>query len=153
GMKHKIFGNWANFFSTEFVPRGFLQMIYLDMGGLDRQRYKIEYIRREFLGEVRCLVFDVDPLPKAGKGRFVGRIWVEDQDFHIIRFNGAYNGASRTSYYFHFDSWRVHAANNQWLAPCVYSEESDVHYAVSKKLTFKAQTRLWGYNLGQARQE
>src|SRR6266478_2258200 len=81
GMKHKVFGSWANFFATEFVPRGFLQMIYLDMNGFDRQHYKIEYIRREFLGEVRCLVFDVDPLPKTGKGRFVGRIWVEDQDF------------------------------------------------------------------------
>jgi len=70
GMKHKVFGSWASFFSTEFVPRGFLQMIYLDMNGFDRQHYKIEYIRREFLGEVRCLVFDVDPLPKTGKGRF-----------------------------------------------------------------------------------
>src|SRR5712691_12732821 len=76
GMKHKVFGGWAGFFSTEFVPRGFLQMIYLDMNGFDRQHYKIEYVRREFLGEVRCLVFDVDPLPKSGKGRFVGRIWV-----------------------------------------------------------------------------
>src|SRR6266704_19080 len=26
GMKHKVFGGWAGFFSTEFVPRGFLQM-------------------------------------------------------------------------------------------------------------------------------
>ncbi len=60
GMKHKVFGGWAGFFSTEFVPRGFLQMIFLDMSGFDRQHYKIEYVRREFLGEVRCLVFDVD---------------------------------------------------------------------------------------------
>src|SRR6267154_6765584 len=82
GMKRKVFGGWASIFSTEFDPRGFLQMIYLDLNGFDRQHYKIEYVRREFLGEVRCLVFDVDPLPKAGKGRFVGRIWVEDQDFH-----------------------------------------------------------------------
>ena len=57
GIKHKIFGSWANIFSTEFVPAGFLQMIYLDMNGFDRQHYKIEYVRREFLGEVRCLVF------------------------------------------------------------------------------------------------
>jgi hypothetical protein len=30
-MKHKVFGGWGSFFSTEFVPRGFLQMIYVDM--------------------------------------------------------------------------------------------------------------------------
>jgi hypothetical protein len=35
----------------------------------------------------------------------------------------------------------------------VYSEEKDLHYAMSKKLDFKAQTRLWGYNLGHSQQE
>src|ERR1700756_400582 len=62
GMKQKIFGGLGEFFSTEFVPAGFLQMIYLDMNGFDRQHYKIEYVRREFLGVVRCLVFEVDPV-------------------------------------------------------------------------------------------
>src|SRR6202035_3626950 len=153
GMKHKILGGWASIFSTEFVPRGFLQMIYLDLNGFDRQHYKIEYVRREFLGEVRCLVFDVDPLPKSGKGRFVGRIWVEDQDFHIVRFNGAYGGGSRTAYYFHFDSWRVNSGPNLWLPAFIYSEESDLNYAVAKRLSFKAQTRLCGYNQSASAQE
>src|SRR5437773_10910401 len=35
----------------------------------------------------------------------------------------------------------------------VYSEEKDLHYALAKKLDFKAQTKLWGYNLGHASQE
>jgi hypothetical protein len=35
----------------------------------------------------------------------------------------------------------------------VYSEEKDMHYNLTKKLDFKAQTRLWGYNLGHASQE
>jgi hypothetical protein len=157
-MKHKVFRGWASMFSTEFVPRGFLQMIYLDMNGFDRMHYKIEYVRREFLGEVRCLVFDVDPLPKSGKGRFVGRIWVEDQDYHIVRFNGAYGGSSLTSHYFNFDSWRTNAGKNQWLPAFIYSEEGSVRDANAKNMRFKAfraQTRLWGYGLGnvQAEQE
>jgi hypothetical protein len=40
-----------------------------------------------------------------------------------------------------------------WLPTFVYSEEKDLHYALSKKLDFKAQTRLWGYNLGTATKE
>jgi hypothetical protein len=40
-----------------------------------------------------------------------------------------------------------------WLPTFVYSEEKDLHYAVSKKLDFKAQTRLWGYNLGSSAKE
>jgi len=155
GTKKKMFGGLGNMLSLsmEYLPRGFLQMIYLDTNGFDKEHYKFDYVRREFLGEVRTLVFDVTPLPKAGKGRFMGRIWVEDQDFHIVRFNGAYEGSSRTSYYFHFDSWRVNSGPNLWLPAFIYSEESDLNFALSKRLSFKAQTRLWGYNLGHSQQE
>jgi Peptidase family M48 len=154
GGKHRV-GALGSFFtmSMEFLPKGFLQMIYIDTAGFNKQNYNFDYVRREFLGEVRCLVFDVTPLPKSGKGRFSGRIWVEDQGYHIVRFNGAYVGSSKTSYYFHFDSWRVNVSKDQWLPAFIYSEESDVHYALSKRLMFKAQTRLWGYNLGQAQEE
>src|SRR5207245_4300514 len=156
GMKQKVLGEFAGFFSTEFVPRGFLQMIFLDTNGFDRGHYKMQYVRREFLGEVRCLVFDVDPLPKSGKGRFVGRIWVEDQNFHIVRFNGAYGGSSLTSNYFNFDSWRINAGKNQWLPASIYIEQGGVRDAKTKSIGFKAfraQTRLWGYNLGNVREE
>ena len=151
----KIFSGIGNFFSfaMQYLPDGFLQMIFIDTNGFDRQHYKFDYVRREFLGEVRCLVFDVTPEAKAGKGRFLGRIWVEDQDFHIVRFNGAYGGGGHTSWYFHFDSWRTNAQPGLWLPSFVYSEEKDLHYALTKKLDFKAQTRLWGYNVGHAGQE
>jgi hypothetical protein len=155
GGKKRFLGGLGNAFSLsmEYLPRGFLQMIYLDTNGFDKQHYKFDYVRREFLGEVRTLVFDVTPLPRAGKGRFMGRIWVEDQDFHIVRFNGAYEGSSRTNYYFHFDSWRVNSGPNLWLPAFIYSEESDLNVALAKRLSFKAQTRLWGYNLGHSKQE
>ena len=154
--KHKLLGGLRDFFSTEFVPRGFLQMIYLDEYGFDRQHYNIDYLRREFLGEVRCLVFDVEPLPNSGKGRFVGRIWVEDQDYHIVRFNGAFGGYSLTSNYFNFDSWRTNVAKNLWLPAFVYVEQGNVRDPRMTRMAFKpfrAQTRLWGYNLGHAHEE
>ena len=156
GVKHKLSKSWGELFSTEFVPSGFLQMIFLDMNGFDRGHYKFTYVRREFLGEVRCLVFDVDPLPKSGKGRFVGRIWVEDQDYHIVRFNGAYGGESLTSNYFSFDSWRTNVGKNLWLPAFVYTEEGSARDPKTMRMGFKpfrAQTRLWAYNLGEARQE
>jgi hypothetical protein len=151
----KIFAGIGNFFSfaMQFLPDGFLQMIFIDTSGFDTQHYKFDYVRREFLGDVRCLVFDVTPLPKTGKGRFLGRIWVEDQDFNIVRFNGGYGGAGHSSWYFHFDSWRTNLQPGMWLPTFVYSEEKNLHYALTKKLEFKAQTRLWGYNLGHAAQE
>jgi len=151
GIKQRFIGGLGKFFSTEFVPGGFLQMIYLDRDNFDRAHYNLEYVGREFLGEVRCFVFDVSPLPNAGKGRFVGRVWVEDENFHIVRFNGRYGGASLTNNYLNFDSWRVNVGKNIWVPAFVYSEGPRMHDPKTRSLGFKAfraQTRLWGYDLG-----
>ena len=147
--KHNMFGGLGSFFSMEFLPRGFLQMIYLDTNGFDRRHYKFDYVGREFLGEVRCLVFDLDPISKGDNGRFAGRIWVEDQDYHIVRFNGGYGGRSKTGYYFNFDSWRTNAGKNEWLPSFIYSEE--IGKTVVK--SFRSQTRLWSYAPGHTQEE
>jgi Peptidase family M48 len=150
----RIVTSFRNFFSLggmDYLPDGFLQMIFIDTNGFDKQHYKFDYVRREFLGEVRCLVFDVTPLPKAGKVLFLGRIWVEDQDFNIVRFNGAYTGGH--GYYFHFDSWRTNIQPGLWLPTFVYSEDSVLHPTFTKRMSSRAQTRLWGYNLGHSQQE
>ena len=153
----KIFSSIGSLmpFSLQYHPDGFLQMIFIDPRGLDKQAYKFDYVRREFLGEVRCLVFDVTPKDKSGKGRFLGRIWVEDQDFNMVRFNGAYSGGGHggTGFYFHFDSWRANVQPGLWLPAFVYSEDKEQHYALNKQVDFKAQTRLWGYNLGHSAEE
>jgi hypothetical protein len=62
-------GDWGIQFKATFVPAGFLQMVYVDKTGFDRQHYQFQYVRTEFLGDVKCYVFDVIPLPKSGKGR------------------------------------------------------------------------------------
>ncbi|HET9400124.1 MAG TPA: M48 family metalloprotease [Candidatus Acidoferrales bacterium] len=151
GFLHDITGMFN--FGVEFLPRGFLQMIYVDTNGLDRKIYNFDYVRREFLGDVRTLVFDITPSQKNAKGRFLGRIWVEDQNFTIVRFNGGYTGSSHSNLYFHFDSWRVNTGPDLWLPAFIYSEENDIKFSVSRSLSFKAQTRLWGYNLGHSKQE
>src|SRR5580692_10769729 len=131
GLRHLVASITRLFdFGTEFLPQGFLQMIYPDTGGLDTQNYNFDYVRREFLGEVRTLVFDVTPKKKAGNGRFVGRVWVEDQDFTIVRFNGSYSGHNFTSMNFHFDSWRVNAGPNLWLPAFIYSEQKTAIYPI-----------------------
>jgi hypothetical protein len=139
-------------FRDSYVHAGFLQEIFLDATGFDRQHYQFEYSGREFLGEVRCIVFDVTPLPKSGKARFTGRIWVEDQQFTIVRFNGIF-GRVDPKYaggfnYSHFDSWRANVQPGLWLPAYIFTQELNLKYAViGGHLRFKAQTRLWGYNL------
>src|SRR2546422_2912713 len=55
--------------STAFLPRGFAQMTVLDAMNFNRRAYNFDYVRREFLGEVRCLVFDIAPIDKRVAGQ------------------------------------------------------------------------------------
>jgi hypothetical protein len=138
----------SGMFTSSYVPEGFLQMIYIDTSGFDRQHYQFDYVRREFLGEVRCVVFDVTPLPKSGKGRFKGRVWAEDQNFTIVRFNGVYTPiAGINGFNLHFDSWRLNVQPGLWLPSYIYSQESDLKDFLGGDIRFKSQTRLWGYDL------
>ncbi|MBZ5724624.1 MAG: M48 family metalloprotease [Acidobacteriia bacterium] len=136
--------------STVFVPTGFAQMVLLDADGFNRRNYQIDFVRREFLGEVRCLVFDVTPQDKKAAGKFKGRVWVEDHDFRIVRFNGTYTNSSASRLYFHFDSWRVNVASGKWAPAFIYAEESQPAGNGPAIPHFKAQTRLWGYNIAKS---
>lgn len=138
---------FSRIYSLHYQPNAFAYTVVMDTGRFDRKHYQFEFVRREFLGDVRCLVFDVKPRPRSGVGLFEGRIWVEDQDFNIVRFNGTYAPAPRLSSYFHFDSWRGNLQPGLWLPVYIYSEESGLHYSVDRTLRFRGETRLWGYDL------
>jgi peptidase M48-like protein len=146
GLGRKILSKLSSLYAMKFLPLGFAQMVILDQD-FQLKYYKFTFVRRDFLGEVRCLMFDIEPKKGSGNGRFIGRIWVEDQDFNIVRFNGTYQSPSHSSYYLHFDSWRLNLRPGMWLPAYVYSEESGLHYGVAGNLNFKAQTRVWGYDL------
>lgn len=129
-----------------FAAVGFAQALFPDLGHFDRQNYTFEFVRWEVLGEVRCSVVDVKPRENAENRGFVGRIWIEDQDFNIVRFTGAHISKKLSNRAFHFDSWRLNTLNIMWTPAYVYTEESDPHDPSSHGLWFKAQTRIWGYD-------
>ncbi|MGD0163090.1 MAG: M48 family metalloprotease [Candidatus Sulfotelmatobacter sp.] len=147
GMETRLMGGVNKLFKVQYQPMGFSWMVYADRTDFDRSHYEFHYIRREFLGDVRCLVFDVTPKKNSGKGRFLGRVWVEDQDYNIVRLNGTYAPAPRNSYFFHMDSWRLNLIPGYWVPAYIYSEEGDFSAGVKNKMAFKAQTRIWGYDL------
>ncbi len=136
-------------FTTEYNPGGFADEMFLDVGNLDRQHYQFEYVRREFLGDVRCLVVDVKPGKAAGKRRFEGRLWLEDHDYNIVRFNGRY--VPYPSHEFsHFDSWRVNTGA-LWLPSFIYSQDEGYSFGPVKSAPMRAQTRLWDYERARER--
>ena len=151
GLGKRMISKLSNVYTMKFLPLGFAQMVVLDRD-FQRQYYDFTFVRREFIGEIRCIVVDVAPKKDASGGRFVGRIWIEDQDFNIVRFNGTYSQSKRNSYYLHFDSWRQNLRpGGIWLPSLIYSEETDLQSRLGQTLNYKAQTRLWGYNLKDLR--
>ena len=146
-------------FGVQYLPDGFAAMTVPDWRLVDRQRYDFTFVRREFLGEARCLVFDLKPKGDEKDG-FTGRIWVEDRDFNIVRFNGISRNVdqSLSSFFrkklsFHVDSWRVNAIGGLWLPAYVYCEESEQtdKPALPRLPHIKTQVRLWGYDLKRGR--
>ena len=131
-----------------YSTTGFMQMMFIDPSGFDREHYVFGFVRREFLGTVRTWVFDVHPRV-TGMGRFYGRVWIEDQGANVVRFNGTYTGSESqdsSKYFFHFDSWRMNVQPGIWLPVAVYVEESQRSES-SKSVGLKAQTHFWGYSL------
>ena len=153
GVKLRLISDKPN------VGNAFAAMVAPDWQVLDRKRYEFTYVRREFLGESRCFVFDVKP--RRGKEGFVGRIWIEDRDYNLVRFNGASRGSEKMlsgvfkrTLSLHMDGWRVNVAPGVWVPSYVYSEETDLNSTASSKSSsnskrqaarFKSQTRIWGY--------
>lgn len=139
-LVERMAGAFSKLYSLS--PVGFSSMIFVDRTGFDRKNYRFHAMQSEFLGEVRCLVFEVSPA-KNQPNRFKGAIWVEDEGYNIVRFNGSYGT-------FHIDSWRMNLRENIWLPAVVYSEEFDSNKPQAGNPRVKAQTRIWGYNLRSA---
>jgi hypothetical protein len=146
GFGHRLMTKLTGVYSLHYLPLGFAQMVILD-SDFQKRYYNFTFVRREFLGEVRCLVIDVQPKEGQKTPHFLGRIWVEDQDYNIVRFNGTYAPQPKTAFFFHFDSWRLNMRTGTWLPAYIYTEESNLKTGLTKSLHFKAQTRLWGYDL------
>ncbi|HEY1986234.1 MAG TPA: hypothetical protein VGG85_12530 [Terracidiphilus sp.] len=130
-----------------YNPLGFTEMMFLDPSEFDRQHYAFSFVGKEFLGSVRTWVFDVHP-KVSGIGRFYGRVWIEDEEANIVRFNGTFTAPANdsTKHFFHFDSWRTNVQPGIWLPVAVYVEETHRGDAQNSS-GLKAQTHFWGYSL------
>jgi hypothetical protein len=75
GFGQRMLAKLTGVYSMHFLPLGFAQMVVLDTD-FQKKYYNFTFVRREFLGEVRCLVIDVEPRAGEKIPRFKGRIWV-----------------------------------------------------------------------------
>jgi hypothetical protein len=142
--QQQMLGGFTNPLKHQYNPLGLSWMMFVDRTEFDRKHYRFNYLRREFLGDVRCIVFDVVPAKRNNAGRFVGRIWVEDQQYNIVRLNGSYVPTTTS---FRMDSWRLNLVPGYWIPAYIYSAGGDFSYGSKVRLGFKSQSRIWGYEL------
>jgi len=67
GKAHHFLSPFAmlgNAFSRRYVPQGFANMVVMDRD-LKKENYYFNFVRQEFLGEIRCIVVDVQPREHA----------------------------------------------------------------------------------------
>ena len=95
-----------------------------------------------------------DPQARTrGEGRFLGRVWVEDRDFNIVRFNGTFAaGQARTiSALRHLAA--EHAARHLAARLRLQRRPGHAGHAKFRGGSYKAETRIWGYNVGKGHAE
>jgi TonB family protein len=90
--------------------------------------YNIRYAGKEKIDELNLYIFDVTPKvmpsPKNIKDRlFSGRIWVEDQDFQIVKTKGKGVPETKTNKFPTVETYREHIDGRYWFPTYSYADE------------------------------
>jgi hypothetical protein len=131
-----------------FAPQNTLQMIQMSPEDLDDIRhrlpfvltseeipeYDILYVGQQQEDELHCYVFDIAPKQIVGKKRyFQGRIWVDDQDFQIVKTYGKTvpdirKKKGQENLFPKFTTWRQQIDGKYWF-PTYTKADDTLHFS------------------------
>jgi TonB family protein len=106
-----------------------------DLGGVEPfalepskiDRYNIRYAGKEKIDELNLFIFDVSPKvmpnPKTKERLFSGRIWVEDQDYQIVKTKGKGVPETKTNKFPTVETYREHIDGRYWFPTYSYADE------------------------------
>jgi hypothetical protein len=98
--------------------------------------YNILYVGQQNEDQLHCYVFDIAPKAIVGKKRyFQGRIWVDDQDFQIVKTYGqavpeikdTKKKGKEEHLYPKFTTWRQQVDNQYWF-PTYTRADDTLHF-------------------------
>jgi hypothetical protein len=130
-----------------FSPQAGIQMSKEDLDDLETRssftisqdelpEYALLYIGRQKIDELHCYVFDVAPkMIEKGKRYFQGRIWVDDQDFQIVKNTGKSlpdikilkKKRLEENLFPRFTTWREQIDGKYWF-PTFSSADDTLHF-------------------------
>ena len=115
----------GGFFTSSYVPEGFLQMIYIDTSGFDRQHYQFDYVRRN--SWEKSVVWSLMSRRCRNRARDASRAasGPKIRTTPSCASTGVYTPlAGINGFNLHFDSWRLNVQPGLWLPSFVFSQES-----------------------------
>ena len=107
-----------------------------DLGGVNPfainpsevSNYSFSYIGKQRIDELNLHVFDVRPrtLPKFSKTKkrfFRGRIWVDDEDFMIVKSKGKGVPEDKNNKFPIVETWRINVDGKYWFPAYSYAND------------------------------
>ena len=111
-----------------------------DLGGIQPfalepaklNQYNFKFVGKEKIDELNLYVFDVSPKelpnPKKTKERFFqGRIWVEDQDFQIVKTKGKGLPETKNNKFPTVETYREQIDGRYWFPTYSYADDELVY--------------------------
>jgi hypothetical protein len=132
-----------------------------NLGGLDPfaiepahiDKYKFTYLGKEKIDELNLFVFDVAPkvIPKAEKDGlrlFAGRIWVDDQDFLIVKSRGKAVPEWKDERFPVIETWRENIDGKYWF-PSFSSSDDELVFRNGQAVKIKVRVKYANYSVGR----
>ena len=90
----------------------------------DLPKYQIDYFGKEKVDELNTYVFDVKPKTFVKGERYLeGRIWVDDEDFQIVKVRGQAVPEVDEQKFPHFESYRENIDGRFWFPTYIHIDD------------------------------
>lgn len=111
---------------TDLEDLGIIQPFALTAEELPK--YNVQMVGRETIDEIETYVFNVAPrdpkgMEKRGERFFAGRVWVEDQDFMIVKVAGKAGPEIDNNRYPRFETFRENIDGKYWFPTYTYADD------------------------------
>jgi muconolactone delta-isomerase len=118
-------------------------------------QYDFKYVGREKIDELNLYVFDVSPkvMPDAKKTKerfFKGRVWVEDQDFQIVKTKGKGVPETKVNKFPTVETYREQIDGRYWFPTYSYADE-ELIFDNGESLHLRMQVRYSDFELARAK--
>jgi len=132
-----------------------------NMGGIDPfaiepkniSKYNFTYLGKERIDELNLFVFEVSPkvIPdwkKSTEKLFAGRIWVDDEDFLIVKTKGKAVPEGKDERFAVMETWRENIDGKYWF-PSYTSSDDELVFESGQVVKMRIRIKYANYRLGR----